>query len=716
MFKAIQPLFQRARRFAIGGFAVFGASVMFGCAAAAALETHRQRIEDGSVLTLDMRRSLVETKPRGPFDALLSSDGDPLVLREVLDALEHAERDPRVRGLVLRVGGPGVGFAVTQELHDAVRAFSRAPAKKFSLAFAETFGELQNGNEAYVLATACDEIYVQPSGDVALGGLISDEPFLKRLLDRIGVAARIEARGEYKNAPNSLTEMAFTPHHREATEHLLKRTHSQMLSMVAEGRRITTAAAAAAFREGPFSVPEALQRSLIDSASYRDQAVAHAKDLALTAGDGSGVPPPSVRLLPVDQYHKAVVEQAQEALEKAGAPTIGIVYAIGDIQLGSNTEYTFGADKSCWSDEVTSALRKATEDEDIEAVVMRVDSPGGSVVASDSIARAAELVRDAGKPLVISMGNYAASGGYFISANADRIVAWPGTITGSIGVFGGKVVLRDAWEKLGVAFDTVTVGGDSSAKFGSSLWDYDAHGRERLAASLDRIYRDFVQRVADGRKMPFLRALELAKGRAWTGADALRVPFSFSLPPPPFPPPLPHCFPSSPPAAASLCPPPPHLPPPFASLPHYPLPSPSPHPPSAPPSPLGLVDEAGGLRAAVRAAKAAAGIPSDTAVVVRELGPGARWSLARAIKDLLEDDREEEGDLVSISAGRPLSSAAAAIRQTVEVASIARAALDAFGLQPALGQLAQVRALEGSASVHAGPAPGSLQLDRSPRR
>eukprot|EP00741_Cyanophora_paradoxa_P020612 tig00021276_g19896.t1 len=689
--------FQRARRFAVGGLAVVGGIVVLGAAvAASAKEEQRKRIVNGTVLTLDMERGLVETQPRSPLQAIVPPSKRPLILREVLDALEHAERDPRVRGLVLRVGGPSVGFAVAQELCDAVRSFSRAPSNKFSIAFAETFGELQNGNEAYVLASSCSEVHVQPSGDVTLGGLATvpgilkgppprsaslplspvpcpllrilrptlppapcptsrpypslpsagrDAPFVKGLLDRLGVAARIEAREEPQgpgpraprsrsskpaNAPNVYTETAFTAHHREATEHLLGRLHAQV------------------------------------------------RERAHALAAVGGLLPKDVKLVPVDRYYKAAVGPAEEAVKKRetrlrcghiraykahirraaqaatgktradglpSAPTIALVYAVGNIMRGRNRERGLGPDENCWSDVVVSALRDAGEDEDVKAVVMRVDSRGGSAVASDTIGREATRVRDAGKPLVVSMGNYAASGGYWISMNATRILAWPGTITGSIGVFGGKALVRGAAEKLGVTFDWAGAGGESSARFSSPFWDYDAHGRERLAAFLDRIYGDFVRGVAAGRKLPFERALEVAKGRVWTGDDALQ---------------------------------------------------------------LGLVDEMGGLRAAIRAAKVAAGIPADAPVVVREFGPGARRTLTESLARFF---KEEDDDVVSPAAeAGALSAAAEAAAEILEVAGLARAALDVTGLRPVLGQarLAELRSLEGGAAAHAGPAPVPL--------
>jgi protease-4 len=452
-----------------------------------------------AILELDLERGIPETPPNDPF-AVFGGER-PLTLRDVVDALEKAGDDPHVVGLVARIGAAPIGVAEIQEIRDAVKAF-RAK-KKFTVAYAETFGEFAPGNGSYYLATAFDEIWLQPSGDVGLNGLVGEFGFLRGTLDKLGVKPEFGQRHEFKNAMNFFTETKFTDAHREATKTLLESIYGQMVKGIAEGRKMTEAEVRALVDRGPFLGPEALEAKLVDGLAYRDEI--HSK---IMAKGGTGA-----KLFGLPAYLKKEGHPHAE-----GKRTIALVYGIGNVVRGKSSGNPLTGGQTMGSETVAKAIRTAVEDDSVAAILFRVSSPGGSYVASDTIWREVVLARKAGKPVVVSMGDVAASGGYFVSMPADKIVAQPGTITASIGVLAGKMVTPAMWEKVGVTFDQVEVGANAnmwnaSRSFSPAEW-------ARFNAWLDRIYGDFTSKVAEGRKLSKERVLEIAKGRVWTGEDA----------------------------------------------------------------------------------------------------------------------------------------------------------------------------------------------------
>lgn len=452
-----------------------------------------------AILELDLERGIPETPPSSPF-AVFGGE-KALTLRDVVDALEKAGDDPHVVGLVARIGAAPIGVAEVQEIRDAVKAF-RAK-KKFAAAYSETFGEFGPGNGAYYLATAFDEIWLQPSGDVGLNGLVAESPFVRGALDKLGVKPEFGQRYEFKNAMNTFTETKFTDAHREATTKLVDSLWGQMVKGIAEGRKLTEAEVRALVDRGPFLGPEALEARLVDGLAYRDEVLAKLK-----AKGGAGA-----KLYGLPAY-----------LKKEGRPhadgkrTIALVFGVGGVTRGKSGGNALTGSQTMGSETVAKAIRTAVEDHDVAAILFRVSSPGGSYVASDTIWREVVLARKAGKPVVVSMGDVAASGGYFVAIPADRIVAQPGTITGSIGVLGGKMVTPAMWEKVGLTFDQVEVGANAnmwnaSRSFSPAEW-------ARFNAWLDRVYVDFTSKVAEGRKLPKEKVLQVAKGRVWSGEDA----------------------------------------------------------------------------------------------------------------------------------------------------------------------------------------------------
>jgi len=471
---------------------------VLGLVAGVAARIARGGVPSPAVLEANFETPLAEYVPDDPVARALF--GERPGLRDVLDALTRASQDRRVAGLIARVGAAPLGMAQVQELRDAIRRFREQ--KKFAVAFAETFGEFGPGGNAYYLATAFDEIWLQPSGDVGLTGVLAEAFFLRGTLDKLGITPRLDHRYEYKNAMNIFTERKFTPAHREATERVVKSFAAQMIRGIAEGRGMSEPQVRALVDRGPLLGSEAVESKLVDGVAYREQVYDKVKE---RAGKGA-------KVIPLIQY-----------LQRAGRPhakgqTIALIYGVGGVQRGkSGFDPVFG-ELVMGSETVAAAFRQAIRDKEVKAILFRIDSPGGSYVASDTIWQETVRARKAGKPIIASMGNVAGSGGYFVAMAADKIVAQPGTITGSIGVLGGKMLTTGFWQKLGITWDEVHEG--ANATFWSGTTDYTPAQWARFQSWLDRVYDDFTSKVAEGRRLPKQRVLEIAKGRIWTGEDA----------------------------------------------------------------------------------------------------------------------------------------------------------------------------------------------------
>jgi protease-4 len=452
------------------------------------------------LLEADFERSIEEYMPDQPITKAFG--GEEPTTRDVVDALDRAARDERVTGLVARVGAASVGLAQIQEIRDAVLRF-RAAGKP-AVAWAETFGEFGVGNGAYYLATAFDQVYLQPSGDVGLTGLMYESPFVKGLFDKLDIVPRMDHRYEYKNAMNFYTETKFTDAHREAMKKLMDSQFGQIVSGIAKGRGLSEDKVRATFNDGPYLGQQAVDAKLVDGLLYRDEVYAKTRQ---KAGD------------------EASLLYLQKYLERAGRPhdkgeKIALIYGVGAVQRGKGG-FSPLSGSAMGSDTVSAAFRAAREDDDVKAIVFRVDSPGGSYVASDTIWRETQLTRKAGKPVIVTMGNLAGSGGYFVAMGADKIVAQPGTITASIGVLGGKLLTKGFWDKVGITYDEVHTSDNGTMFTGAQ--DYTPKEWDKFQAWLDRVYTDFTSKVADGRKLDKATVQKIARGRIWTGEDALNL-------------------------------------------------------------------------------------------------------------------------------------------------------------------------------------------------
>jgi len=456
------------------------------------------RVPSKTILEADFEQTYLENSPETATAQLLLSDKE--TLRDVVDAIDRGAADDRVVGMIARIGAAPMGMAQTQEIRDAIQRF-RAH-KKFAVAYSETFGEFGPGNSAYYLATAFDHIYLQPSGDVGLTGIILESPFIKGTLSKLGVTFHGDHRYEYKNALNFYTETKYTGPHKEAMTAIMNSWFKQMKDGICSARQFDPAKFQSLVDAGPYLGKEAVGAGLVDAVAYRDEVYGEVKK---KAGDGA-------ELLYLRKY-----------LARAGRPhtrgkTVALVFGVGGVTRGKSDYDPVQGSQNMGSETVAGAIRAAAEDNDVKAILFRVDSPGGSYVASDTIWREVMRARQAGKPVIVSMGNVAGSGGYFVAMAANKIVAQPGTITASIGVLGGKMLTSGLWDKVGLSWDEVHQGQNATMFTGTQ--DYTPAEWGRFEAWLDRVYLDFTSKVADGRKLPKEKVLEIAKGRIWSGEDA----------------------------------------------------------------------------------------------------------------------------------------------------------------------------------------------------
>ncbi len=447
------------------------------------------------ILDVDLRGTLEEEIEPSPLRLLEHAPRPDLT--GTLEALAAAREDPRVVGLLARIDATSHGLATAQELRQAIARFRAAG--KFAVAHAQSFGELGAGNEGYYLASAFEEIALQPSGIVGITGLLIEVPYLRGLLDRLGIAAEVEKRAEYKTVFESFTEYGPTPANREMLESLLDDLYAQLAAGIAEGRRLAPGEASRIIGGGPYTAREALELGLIDRIAHLDEY----RDSLRTRTGG-------------EAEFVSLLDYLQRAGEREQGVRIAYVRASGLIRPGSGN-----FERGIFADDLADALRDAAEDEKVRAVLLRIDSGGGSATASETIARALAQLRTAGKPVVVSMGNAAASGAYWLVAAADRLLAEPATLTGSIGVVAARPVLAGLWSKLDVNWFALARG--RHAGMYAISRGYSAEERARVAALLDDLYGRFLEVVAEGRGLPADKVARIARGRVWTGRQALEL-------------------------------------------------------------------------------------------------------------------------------------------------------------------------------------------------
>ncbi len=484
------------------GLMLFAIGVPLMLIAIAGAAAKPQATPPRAVLVLDLRDGLTDQAPRNPF-AFFRGKG--LSVMGIEETLRQAERDDKVRGLFVRLPEGGMAPAAADELRDAFKRF-RAAGKPI---LAHSQGLYADGvvTSTYELAAASGDVWMQPASSFQATGLASQDIFFKNFFDRHGVIADYQQRYEYKNAVNPYLYDDYTPAHRESELSWMGSVYDTALASVASDRGGTPASVAALLQAGPYSAEQAKQKGLIDGLGEVKEA-----ETAILAKAGDGA-----RLVDFDDY---AARSSAGASSLGGGPKIAVISAEGDIMTGRDgAPSPLGGGETIRSDDLSRDFYDAIDDKDVRAIVFRISSPGGSDTASEQILAAVRAAKAAGKPVVVSMGTYGASGGYWIASQASEIVAQPSTLTGSIGVFGGKFALGPALAKFGVDVRGLSVGGDYSSAMGMGA-PMTPTQRAAFSAWMDRIYAGFVGRVAEGRRLPVERVREIAKGRVWTGAQA----------------------------------------------------------------------------------------------------------------------------------------------------------------------------------------------------
>ncbi|MBL8542498.1 MAG: signal peptide peptidase SppA [Hyphomonadaceae bacterium] len=446
------------------------------------------------VLSLDLREPMTDQRPSNPFAAL----GGEQALLEVLQRIDAARTDNAVKGIYIRANTGGMPAAQAEELRTALAAFRQSG--KFVIAHVQNDG-VRMGMPGFMAVADSDEVWLQESSEFMPMGLSAEVTFLAGTLERYHMQAQFETREDYKTAANELTQRTFTPQHREEMLSLMGGIYDNMLANIAADRGITPQQARAAVEGTPFTAQRAVDLKLVDHLGRPEEA----ERAALARAEGS-------ELVDFADYRPRASHSGR---------VIAVVQGEGAIVSGPDESGFFSDEANMNSDRIARALLDASEDSNVAAIVFRVSSPGGSVVASDQILAALRTARERGKPIVISMGEVAASGGYYVSAYADEIIASPSTITGSIGVLGGKLIIGPALEHyLSTNTETVTVGSPMVEMFTSER-PFNQAERAAFAGFIDRAYATFLGIVADGRHMPVDRVRAIAGGRVWTGQQAL---------------------------------------------------------------------------------------------------------------------------------------------------------------------------------------------------
>ena len=450
----------------------------------------------GSAVEIDLALAFPEESLfglGGPFFGY-----ETLTFRDLLGGISRAKEDSRIEKLLLHVRPTGLGWGHAAELRDHLMDFKSSG--KSLVAFVE-----YGSNRDYFLASAADEIFLHPRTVLDLRGVRAQAMFVRGALDKIGVEAEFERFAAYKDAPDMFLRDEMSPESREAIEGLVATVYDSLVEALLQGREMDRERAASLIARGPFTAQEALELGLVDGLHYIDEV--------------------KKRIAPEGKDEIATVSVAEYIHAYSAAPSFGakariaIIYGIGAIVGGDSTEdAVFG--RVMGSDTIAEAFERAREDESIDAVVFRIDSPGGSDVASDVIWREATLTREK-KPVVVSMADVAASGGYWIATASDTIVAEPTTVTGSIGIYAGKFNLKGLYDKIGVATDGVE--SSTNADFFSSSRSFTSEEREKLRRILESGYRAFLERVAKSRKKTTDEVDAVAQGRVWSGRDAKEI-------------------------------------------------------------------------------------------------------------------------------------------------------------------------------------------------
>ena len=429
------------------------------------------------------------------------SEVSPLSFYDLVKAINLAAIDDRVKVLVGRVGNSPLGLAQIQELRQAVATF-RSKGKKAYI-FSAGFGSFGGGTSEYYLASAFDEIWMQPNTDLGLTGIAMEVPFFRKLLDKVGIKPEFYARHEYKNAMASVLDERMSEPFRQEMLRLGGTILAQTVSDISAARGLSEEDVNRLINRAPLFAAEALEAKLIDRIGYEPELF---DEIQKTV---------SGEVVEISDYASVIREG------RKGLPKVAVLVADGVINEGKSIDNPLQGEATVGAATVTEQLNEIAGDKNVKALLLRVNSPGGSYAASNEIWYALnKLKKERQMPVVVSMGNYAASGGYFIALPGDKIIAEPSTITGSIGVLAGKTVLNGLWQKLDINWEALRFG--NNAGILSMNTGFSESEKDIFNKSLDNAYEDFTLKVSQARKIDAAKMDELARGRIWTGSGALK--------------------------------------------------------------------------------------------------------------------------------------------------------------------------------------------------
>lgn len=451
-------------------------------------------INEPIVLEIDLRSPLLDS-PVGPT----LFDDSPKSVVGIVQSLNSAKTDDQIKGIFIRGETGGMAPASSEELRLALIDFRTSG--KFVITHAQ--GLNSTSVIPYQAISASDEIWLQASTSLSTAGLYAQAEFFGGVMEKVGAQPQFIRHGAYKNAVNSYTEEGFTPEHRESMTSMLTSLFDNAVDNIATDRELSRDEVLRLLNTAPHNARSALDAGLIDTLGYFEEARDYA---AQKAGDEDTV------FQPIAEY---------KAKTHFGKPVIALIEGQGTIMPGrSGGDGLFSAATNIGGETMAAGLDAALDDDKVKAVIIRVSTGGGSASASDQIMAAVKRVQDANKPVIISMGQYAASGGYYLAAPADHIVAMPQTITGSIGVFGGKIAFENTFAKVGYNLEAIRIGGDYAGVYNADE-PFTPTQLTSYQREMDQIYDDFVGIVAEGRDMSREAVIAVAEGRVWTGEQAL---------------------------------------------------------------------------------------------------------------------------------------------------------------------------------------------------
>lgn len=472
--------------------------ILIGIAAGSAMSPSKVRETGPVVLRVDLREPMLDQQKSSFFEKQPS-------LLDLVKRLKDAARDKNVKGVFIRANSFGIQPAQAEQIRTAIDDFEKSG--KFVIAHSQGFDG--TSVTSYLSVAGVSELWMQGASNFAASGLATETPFYGGMFEKFKAKPEFEQFYEYKSAVNTYTKKTYTEAQKESLHSWLNSIFTTAVTEIAKDRGKDKQTMLGLIENGPYLAEDAQKAGLVDKIGH----VVDAREEALKKAGKNA------RLVELEDYHPDLPKLGKSA---KGAPLVALIEGQGVIQGGEGSGNPFSNETGIYSDQMSKAILDAAKDKKVKALLIRVDSPGGSAIASDQIWYAIEKAKKEGKKVIISMGQLAASGGYYISAGADAIVAYPTTLTGSIGVYGGKIVLKDTFGMVGYNVEQMKVGGEYTGAY-SAVKSFTPEQRAKFRAGMAATYEDFTSIVAKGRKIPLEKVLEIAKGRVWTGEQAKKI-------------------------------------------------------------------------------------------------------------------------------------------------------------------------------------------------